>query len=242
MSHSNTEARRIAILQSCYIPWKGYFDIIGSVDEFVVYDDVQYSKNHWHNRNQIKTPGGTAWLTIPVSKADGAFQRIDHVSVAEPFAARHWRTIAQNYAKAPFMDEVGPILEQLFEQAAALTRLSDINLIFMRAIATYLGFDTRFTHSRELSAAGGPTERLVNICKELGGTHYLSGPSAADYLQTSAFEAAGLEIEWMDYSGYPPYRQLHGEFVHAVSIIDLLLNTGPQARSYMKAPLRAAAD
>jgi len=240
MSQSNTEARRIAILQSCYIPWKGYFDIIGSVDEFVIYDDVQYSKNHWHNRNRIKTPAGPAWLTIPVSKAEGAFQPIDQVTIAQPFAAKHWRTIAQNYAKAPFMGTVGPMLEQLFEQAATMRRLSEINLIFLRAISDYLGFKTRFTFSSELAVEGGQTERLVNICRKLCATHYLSGPSAENYIDQTAFKTAGIALEWMDYSGYPQYRQMHGDFVHAVSIVDLLLNTGPQARSYMKAPFSAS--
>jgi len=238
MPDANSETRRIAILQSCYIPWKGYFDIIGSVDVFVVYDDVQYSKNHWHNRNLIKTPAGPIWLTIPVSRADGAFQPIEKVTISQPFAAKHWRTIKQNYARAPFMAEWGPILEALYAEAAEMTLLTEINLLFMQAISRQLGFDTRFVHSRDLQAGGGQTERLVGICQELGATSYLSGPAAASYIDKSQFDTRGIALDWMDYSDYPEYQQAHGDFTHTVSIIDLLLNMGPQTRACMKAPTR----
>ena len=225
-----TEARRIAILQSCYLPWKGYFDIIGSVDVFVIYDDVQYSKNHWHNRNLVKTASGTTWLTIPVSKADSAFQPIDTVTIPHPFAEKHWRTIRQTYARAPFMAEVETLLYPLYERAADMTLLTDVNVLFLKAISAHLGFDTRFVRSSDLQAGGGQTERLINICRQLGGTRYLSGPAAASYIRQEEFDAAGIALEWMDYSGYRSYRQLYGDFVPAVSIVDLLLNTGPQAR------------
>lgn len=237
MPITKTEARRIAILQSCYIPWKGYFDIIGSVDIFVVYDDVQYSKNHWHNRNLIKTPAGTTWLTIPVSKAEGAFQPIDKVTISQPFADKHWRTIKQNYARAPFMSTLGAQLEALYAEAAGMTRLTDINLLFLKTLSAYLGFETQFVLASELEARGGQTERLVRICQELGAARYLSGPAAANYIRQEEFQAAGIALEWMDYSGYPAYRQSHGDFVSAVSIIDLLLQMGPEARSHMKAPI-----
>lgn len=229
---------KIAILQSCYIPWKGYFDIIGSVDMFVVYDDVQYTKNHWHNRNLIKTQHGTKWLTVPVSKAEGAFQAIEDIRLPQPFADRHWRTIAQAYARAPHWAAYGPWLEALYREAEAFTSLSALNLHFMTAISAKLGFATRFVQSRDLAGRGVKTDRLLAICRELDATRYLTGPAARSYLETGKFEDAGIAVDWMDYSGYPEYPQLHDAFEHAVSIIDLLLNTGPEARSYMKAPVR----
>lgn len=230
---------RVAILQSCYIPWKGYFDIIGSVDVFVIYDDVQYSKNHWHNRNRIKTQQGPLWLTVPVSKAEGAHQNIEDVRLPQPFARKHWQTISQAYAKAAHFQTYAAKLEALYREAEAFTSLSELNVHFMKAISRELGLAPKFIHSSEIDAPGEKTGRLLTICRALNATHYLSGPSAKAYLETDKFEAAGIAVEWMDYSGYPEYPQIHGPFDHAVSIVDLLMNTGPDARNFMKSPLRA---
>lgn len=232
-------ARRVAILQSCYIPWKGYFDIIGSVDVFVIYDDVQYSKNHWHNRNLIKTQNGPKWLTIPVSKSEGAHPRIDKVTVARPFAAQHWRTITQTYARARHQLYTTALLEPLFDRVAGLSNLSEINVLLLREIAQALGINTEFVRSSDLRASGDRSARLLAIVQELGGATYLSGPSAKSYLDTGLFEAAGVEVEWMDYGGYPDYQQLHGPFEPAVSIVDLLMNEGAAAMNAMKFPFRS---
>lgn len=239
MAVSPRAVRRIAILQSCYIPWKGYFDIIGSVDAFVVYDDVQYSKNHWHNRNLIKTQNGPKWLTIPVSKAQGAHQRIDEVTIAKPFAEQHWRTIVQAYASARNYAPASALLEPLFQGIADLSKLSDINILLLREISKALGIRTEFVRSSDLQASGARSARLLAIVQELGGATYLSGPSAKSYLDIGLFEAAGVAVEWMDYGGYPDYQQLHGPFEPAVSIVDLLMNEGPAAISAMKFPLRS---
>ncbi len=231
---------RVAILQSNYIPWKGYFDIIGSVDVFVVYDDVQYSKNHWHNRNKIKTPSGSQWVTIPVSKENGSFQNIDEIAIAKPFARKHHQTIEQNYRRAPFYPLYESDLKRVYSSVELFDRLSEVNILFLEEISRLLGFRTRFVRSTGLSARGGRTERLIGICRELGATTYLTGPSAADYLDVGLFAAEEIRVEWMDYGGYPTYPQLYGEFDHAVSILDLLMNTGPDARAFMKAPRMAA--
>ena len=226
--------RRVAILQSCYIPWKGYFDIVGSVDVFVIYDDVQFSKNHWHNRNRIKTQAGSKWITVPVSKGPSGFQRIEEVQISQPFAVKHWRSIQQSYSKAAYFDECSDWLEDLYREAANLKFLSDINILFMKAISTQLKLGTTFVSSSSFAKGVTPTGRLVDICCELGCSHYLSGPSARDYLDQPAFAEAGIEIEWMDYS-YSEYPQIHGAFDHYVSIVDLFFNVGFSAASeYMK--------
>lgn len=225
---------RVAILQSCYIPWKGYFDIIGNCEIFVIYDDVQYSKNHWHNRNIIKGPNGPHWLTIPVSKSDGAFRNIDRTEIASPFSSKHWNTIEQFYQKSRYFDMISSHLEPLYARVEGMPLLSEVNFTFIEAISTLLGFDTKFVWSNTLKSEGVKSDRVLSICESLGATSYLSGPSAKSYLQTEKFAEAGIEVEWMDYSGYPEYPQLHGPFDHQVSIIDLLFNAGDQASIFMK--------
>jgi hypothetical protein len=227
---------KVAILQSCYIPWKGYFDIIGSVDIFVVYDDVQYSKNHWHNRNLVKTQHGPKWLSIPISKAAGGFVNIEDIQISQPFAAKHAQTISQAYSRAPYFKSEWPRLEALYGSADAMVSLSAINLLFLKDISDRLGFTTRFISSADLDAPGSKTDRLLAICQRLNATHYLSGPSAQSYLDNDKMAQAGISVEWMNYSGYPVYPQLHGAFEPAVSIIDLLFNVGPEVRDYMKSP------
>ena len=229
--------KKIAILQSNYIPWKGYFDLIGSVDEFVLYDDMQYTKNDWRNRNLIKTPNGPAWLTIPVRQETLA-QTIRETRIATPlWHKQHWKTISQNYAKAAHFKEYKDFFAELYRTATE-EYLSEINRKFLLAINGLLGIATTIRCSSEFTLAPGKSERLLELCKTLGATTYLSGPAAGDYLDVALFTAAGIEVEWMDYRGYPEYTQLFPPFAHGVSIVDLLFNEGGNAPKFMKGAQR----
>jgi len=226
--------KKIAILQSNYIPWKGYFDLIASVDEFVFYDDMQYTKNDWRNRNLIKTPQGPAWLTIPV-RQESLAQSIRDTRIADQaWAGKHWKTMAQNYAKAAHFKEYRDFFAELYLERAGSPWLSEINQSFIRAINGLLGIDTVLRSSSEFTLAPGKSERLLALCRELGATGYLSGPAAKDYLDLGLFAEAGIKVEWMDYQGYPEYPQLFPPFAHGVSVVDLLFNTGKEAGRFMK--------
>ena len=226
--------RRVAIVQSNYIPWKGYFDLIAHADEFVLYDDVQYTRRDWRNRNQIKTRQGLAWLTIPVAVSGRYHQRINEVAVEdETWAERHWRTIVHQYSGAAAAAECLGSLESLYLNAPR-QRLSEINEHFLKGISALLGIDTPIRRSSEFLLDGDRSGRLLNICRQLEATIYLSGPSARDYLDETLFNDAGVAVEWVDYSGYPEHRQLHPPFRHDVSIVDLLLNEGHEAPRFMK--------
>jgi hypothetical protein len=232
--YSGQMTRSVAIVQSCYIPWKGYFDLIAGVDEFILYDDRQFTRRDWRNRNRIKTPQGTQWLTIPVETKGRYHQRIDETLVSEPgWAAQHWKTVAHNYAAAPYFADYRDELETLYETAAD-GRLSMVNRHFIEAINRILGITTALTWSTDYEAEGTKTERLVSLCRAAGATAYLSGPRARCYLDEAAFTEAGIELSYFDYSDYPEYDQLYPPFDHAVTILDLILNTGPEAPRYMK--------
>lgn len=220
---------RICIIQSCYIPWKGFFDLIRRCDEYVIFDRVQYVKRHWHNRNLIKTASGPTWLTIPVVVKGRFEQPIDEVEIANPWAEKHWRAIELAYRRAKFFADLAPVVQGWYEQAQRETRLTEVNLIFLRGIAELLGIKTRITRDTAYPAEGAKSERLLAIARAAGADRYLSGPSARAYLDEALLAAGGITTDWMDYEGYPEYTQLHGGFAHAVSILDLLFNTGPEA-------------
>ncbi len=226
--------KKVAILQSDYIPWKGYFDIIGSVDEFILYDDMQYTRRDWRNRNQIKTPSGMQWLTIPVETKGKFFQKIRDTKVTgHKWAQEHYRSIQLNYARAPYFKEYAPFIEHLYAEAEKLDYLSEINYLFLKEICGRLGITTSITWSSDYELAEGKTERLAALVRSAGGDYYLSGPAAKDYIEDEVFEKAGVKLAYMNYDGYPEYPQLHGEFTHNVSILDLLFMTGDSARDYM---------
>jgi len=230
---SAASGKRIAIVQSSYIPWKGYFDLMNSVDEFVLFDDVQYTRRDWRNRNRIKTSGGPAWLSIPVSSKGQYDAPIKEIRVDDgTWAARHWRTIRANYARASHFRSYAAVIEQMYCQCAE-THLSGINRRCLAAICELLGIRTKLSWSWEYNIIDGKTERLVSICRQAGAAVYLSGPSAAAYLDARHFENAGIELVYFDYAGYPPYRQLFPPFDHHVSVLDLILNEGPDARRFM---------
>ncbi|QPF82996.1 WbqC family protein [Bradyrhizobium genosp. L] len=225
---------RVSIIQSCYIPWKGFFDLIGQCDQYVVFDSAQYAKRHWHNRNRIKTANGLAWLTIPVVTKGRFEQPIDEVEIEKPWAEKHWRAIELAYRPAPFFDQFAPTLRTFYERADAETRLTNVNELFLRGLAELLGLTTRIVRDSAYPADGTKTTRLKTIASAAGADRYLSGPSARDYLDEAELADAGIATEWMGYEGYREYNQLHGGFEHAVSVIDLLLNTGPEAPRYLR--------
>jgi hypothetical protein len=226
--------KRVAIVQSSYIPWKGYFDLINSVDEFILYDDRQYTRRDWRNRNRIKTAQGPRWLTIPVSVKGRYTQRIDETRIADRgWAERHWRTIAGSYAAAPWFGRYRAAFEALY-LGCDEERLSLVNRRFLEAICELLGITTPLTWSSEYEVAGSRTERLVSLCAAAGATHYLSGPSAQTYIEPEQFAEAGIELQYFDYGGYPEYQQPHPPFEHAVTVVDLLLSVGTDAPRFMK--------
>jgi hypothetical protein len=227
--------RRVAVMQSNYIPWKGYFDILQRVDTFVFYDDVQYTKNDWRNRNRIKTSAGLKWLTVPTG-AD-LNRRICDVEIVDAhWQQKHFRTLIQAYSKAPCLGEFRPWLDKLYCQHAWL-RLSELNQFIVKEIATrFLGYRVDFRSSAEFALSGSRSQRLLDLLRQLETSVYVSGPSAKAYIPERQFEAAGIDVQYMDYSRYPEYPQLFPPFVHEVSILDLLFNVGSDARRYIPRP------
>jgi hypothetical protein len=224
--------KRVAILQSSYIPWRGYFDLVGSVDEFIFYDDVQYTTRDWRNRNRIKTPQGLLWLTIPVGSS--VHRAIRDVTITKPGTGMaHWQRLRANYGRAACYEEVAGWLQSLYCEEE-WTSLSAVNERFVRAICQRLGITTRLSRSSDYTLEHGRTERLVSICGQAGASTYVSGPSARAYLDTTAFERAGMDVSWFEYPDYPEHPQLWGPFVGNLSILDLLFNCGAEAPRYMR--------
>lgn len=224
--------KRIAIIQSSYIPWKGYFDIIHDVDEFIFFDDVQFTTRDWRTRNRIKTASGLLWLSVPAgSNRD---RRICDVTLADhAWQAHHWKCILHAYSTTPFFDTYRQRFED-FYLGHEWTSLSELNQSMIRMIAReILGITTQLSDSREYAAPGRRTEKLVELVSRAHGTHYLSGPSARDYIEPGMFAAHGIELEYKDYGDYPAYPQPHPPFEHAVSILDLIFNTGPDAPEFI---------
>lgn len=225
--------KKIAILQSNYIPWKGYFDIIKMADVFVFYDEVQYTKNDWRNRNQIKTPNGLSWLTIPVLQ-NSLNQKINETVVSQSnWNKKHWNSITCNYSKAPFYKKLEGEFQQLY-YSIETQNLSEINQIFIKKIANFLKIETDIIDSTALNLIGDKNERLIDAVKKLNGTHYISGPSAKSYLDVNKFESESIQVEWVDYNGYPEYSQLYGDFKHNVSMLDVIFNEGSNANNFLK--------
>lgn len=228
--------RKIAISQSNYIPWKGYFDIINSVDEFIFYDDMQYTRRDWRNRNKIKTPNGLVWLTIPVF--DKGFQqsqqKINETMISDlSWTKKHWNLLLENYKKSNFFCEYKEIFEELYIGREE-KYLCDVNYKFIKAINDILGINTKLSYSSDYNLIDGKTERLIDLVKQANGTEYISGPAAKDYIDEKIFKAENIKLIWMDYSNYPEYNQLYPPFEHGVSILDLIFNEGSNAIRYMK--------
>jgi len=227
---------KVVILQPSYIPWRGYFDQIRRADLFVFYDDVQYDKRGWRNRNQIKTPTGKQWLTIPVFSRGAQTEHLPINSIRivweTPWSQDHLKSIQHAYNRSPFFERYLPLLEGFYGREDEF--LADFTIDFTIALAREIGINhTRFIRASELEVGGQKTDRLISVLKKIGAGHYISGPSARDYIEVDKFAAAGITLEYMDYD-YPEYPQLYPPYDPFVSILDLLLMVGPDVLRYFE--------
>ena len=221
--------KKVAILQSNYIPWKGYFDLIHDVDLFIFYDDVQYTHSDWRHRNKLMTRDGPRWLTIPAGH--DLKRLICEVEIPDQgWKQQHRSIIEQNYRNAPFVEESESLLDFLY--ANPVTNLSDYNQRAIKHLSNILGIRAEFTDSRLLGVNGRKTERLIGILESVGATKYISGPSARDYIDEPMFAEAGIELAYKEYPAYPDYHQCFTPFSPFVSVLDLLFNVGMDAAPY----------
>jgi hypothetical protein len=220
-------ATTVVVLQPGYLPWLGFFDQLRRADVFIYYDDVQYDKHGWRNRNRIKTQSGPLWLTVPVRHSGGPPSILDvEIDARTPWARKHVASIQQAYARAPFLSRYLPALEEVLQRK--WERLVDLDIACAALIAEWLGLTRRIERASTLSIDGDRSQRLVNLCRHFGATRYVSGDSARTYLDVGLFERQGIQVEWQHYV-HPTYAQLHGAFVPYLSAIDLLLNCGDEA-------------
>ncbi|TDW47138.1 WbqC-like protein [Flavobacterium sp. 270] len=226
--------KKIVITQSNYIPWKGYFDAINVSDEFVIYDDMQYTRRDWRNRNLIKTAQGLKWLTIPIIVKGKFFQKIRETKVSDVnWNKEHWNILNQTYSKSKCFKEVKDFVQELYMTVNS-EYLTEINVHFLKGISDYLGIDKQFKFSSEFVLKEERTERLLDICLDLNGTDYYSGPAAKDYMNEQIFSDSGINIHYFNYAGYSEYEQLYPPFEHGVTILDLIFNQGDKAATFLK--------
>lgn len=229
--------KRVAISQSNYIPWRGYFDLINYVDEFIIFDDMQYTKRDWRNRNLIKTPKGLQWLTIPV-RVKGKFnQKIKDTEIID----NHWqnihlKSIRLNYSKSKYFDSIISMLEPLYK-LKNFRNLSLCNIEFIKLINKFLKIKTKISYSSDFLLLNDKNERLASLVEQTSGNIYVSGPSAQNYLNDEIFNSKNISVEWFNYDNYKEYNQLWGNFKNNVSIIDLLMNEGSNSVNFFKSTI-----
>ena len=226
--------KKVAISQSNYIPWRGYFDLIASVDEFVIYDEMQYTKRDWRNRNKIKIENDSLLLTVPVKVKGKFIQKICDTEISgTSWKKKHWQSIKLNYSKAPFFKDIEKELENIYCKEDYYY-LSQLNRRFIDLICQYLNIKTNIRDSCEFDLKENKTERLINICKDLDADEYISGPAAKEYINPQDFEKNNIKLTYIDYSIYQNYKQLKGKFIDNLSTLDLIFNCGKSSVDYMQ--------
>lgn len=214
----------VVVLQSAYLPWKGYFHLIREADHFIFHDDLQYTHSDWRSRNRILTPSGPVWLSVPAGRSEKRL--ICEVEIADPqWKLRHRRIWESNYAKTPYFREYAPLLDFLYDNP--ITNLSEFNQRAIAELLRILGVATPLDDSRRFHLSGAKTERLIELLTQVGATEYLSGPAGRAYLEEWRFADAGIKLRYFEYPAYPDYDQGSGACCHQVSVLDMLFRLGP---------------
>jgi WbqC-like protein len=217
----------VSINQPAYQPWLGYFHRIAISDAHVVLDDVQFEKNSFTNRNKVRTHNGWCWLTVPVKTA-GKFGdlSIREVGIADekPWAPKHWQTLRLNYSKAPFFVQHAAFFEGIY--ARPWKKLADLISEITAYLLNAFGINTRLYFSSQMEASGKKDERVLNLCRQLGATVYLSGPLGRNYVRENLFGSEKIAVRYHDYH-HPIYPQVYPKFEPYMAAMDLLFNAGP---------------
>ena len=220
------------MLQPNYIPWKGVFDIIDRVDTFVFYDDVQYTKRDWRNRNKIKTPQGDQWLSVPVKASRNQLISEVLIDTETDWQKKHLKTLTLNYKKSPFFKEYDYLLEEIYEKKT-WKNISELNIFATKILAKSLDISTNWINASDLQVSGGKDgEKVIKICKQFSANYFLNGPSSKSFMDDHKFKDANIELAFMDYQ-YTEYDQLYPPFSHFVTVLDVIFNCGPDARKYI---------
>ena len=207
--------------------------MINMVDEFVFFEDVDFTKRDWRSRNRIPTPNGIIWLTVPIVKSQRG-TKIKDILICQDkdWQKQHFLTLRGNYKRASFFKKYEWLLEDFYLNHKWLN-LSEMNIYMTKKIAGILGITTAFSNSSDIPSRGTKDDKLIDICKYLCATDYLSGPAAKDYIVKEKFEEAMIGLSYMNYNHYPKYEQLYGQFDHYVSVLDVLFNCGENAPKYI---------
>src|SRR3989338_4724207 len=219
-------SKTVVIHQPDFLPYLGFFHRFLLADLWVVLDDAQFltgGSKSWHNRDKIKTPQGERWLTVGVKKTPLDTMINEAFLADDGWEKKNLNLLAENYRKAPFFNEVFPAVERLY--AHDCVKLIDFNMRSIEMLMEMLDIRIKTIFATTLKALGKKTERLVDICKKVEATTYLTGVGSRDYLQESLFETEGMKVVWQDFK-HPVYPQLHGEFVPYLSGVDILFNCG----------------
>ena len=230
---SGVKSMRVAILQPSYLPWLGFFEQMHRSDQFILYDDVQFTRRDWRNRNRVRVLEGSAWLTVPVIQKNKYDQSLLETKIdnSTSWKRKHLETIRCHYSKTPFFDMYFPWCEKVFN--SDWNFLLDLSLETIQYLKGELKINTPLLRSSELGYSGNKTERLISICKQLGATQYLSGDSARNYISEKDFSDQGIELEYQEYQ-HPEYPQRYEGFVPFLSTIDLLFNCGEKSMEFLK--------
>ena len=235
--------KRVTLLQSNYLPWRGYFDFMAKSDEFIVYDSCQYTVNDWRNRNQIKMADGVRWITVPVITKGRFGQRITEAEVVDhKWVKTHLGTLTTAVSKAPFGRQVLDLLGDCYARCTGTRFLHEVNVDFLRAVHAYLGFGCRLTDDSEYGVDEldglSPSAKVAELVRRAGGSRYLTGPRGLDYLEAADFAQRDIAIDVLDYSTLAPYAQLYGDFVDHLSVVDLLANVGDRSAKHFTSTIR----
>jgi len=222
------------ITQSNYMPWKGYFTSMLHATHLVLYDDMQYTKRDWRNRNKIITNNGPSWISIPVDTKGKFHQKINQTKIKDAeWNHKHWNKIRENYRKAPFFSDYEKIIQEIYlKELQGVEFLSSINRKVLERFIQILDLEIEIIDSREFDLVGDKTEKLVNICKDLGATEYFTGPAAKSYMQEDLFTSQGIKVNYYNLDGFPEYNQMWHGFDHYVSILDMFMNLGPDTTKH----------
>jgi len=225
---------KVIITQSNYIPWKGYFTTMRKASHFIIYDDAQYTKRDWRNRNKIVTPNGLKWLSIPVDVKGKYHQKINEAKISDPnWTTDHWNKIYQNYKKAPCFKQISSHFEELYlDKLRHIESLTDINRTILEKCIELLEIEIKIMDSRDFNLRGGKTEKLINVCKDLEADEYFTGSAAKNYIEEDLFLNNGIKLSYYDLDGFPSYEQQWDDFEHKVSILDMFFNLGFESKNY----------